>query len=108
MFAFPENDRDHEERQAILLRVLANPHRLKILLLLRGGEMTLGDLAASINITPSGASQHLDVLLSHGMVSKRALGRRTFYASSVQGFDAFWIAVTYRLSQSGGLACHVQ
>lgn len=108
MLALSGDDLDHEERQAVLLRVLANPHRLKILLLLRGGERTLGDLADSINITPSGASQHLDVLLSHGMVSKRPLGRRTYYTSALRGFDAFWIAVTAPSSGSGELASDAQ
>lgn len=74
--------------QARLLNALANPNRLKILLLLRNGERTVGDLANTLGISYPLTSQHLSLLFSEQIISKRRDWNRVFYRSRLGELDA--------------------
>ena len=64
--------------------VLGDPVRRRILELLAGGEMSAGEIAASIQeefaITQPAVSQHLKVLRDNGFASVRPDGQRRLYA----------------------------
>ena len=62
-----------------MFEVLAEPHRRRILDLLRGGERTVGDLVSVLGISQPGVSKHLRVLRQAGLVEVRADGRRRRY-----------------------------
>ncbi|MDQ3769621.1 MAG: metalloregulator ArsR/SmtB family transcription factor [Actinomycetota bacterium] len=59
---------------------LAEPHRRRILDLLREGERPAGDLVHSLELSQPGVSKHLKVLREAGLVAVRAEGKRRLYA----------------------------
>ena len=59
---------------------LAEPHRREILDLLRGGERSVGDLVARLDLSQPGVSKHLKVLREAGLVASRSEGKRRLYA----------------------------
>lgn len=67
------------ERTARVLRVLAHPHRLKIVELLAGGELAVGELAQQLEIAPNACSQHLTNMRAHGILDCRRNGKAIYY-----------------------------
>ena len=61
------------------LQVLAEPHRLEILALLRGGERPVGDLVDRLGLSQPAVSKHLRVLKDAGLVEARADAQRRLY-----------------------------
>jgi DNA-binding transcriptional ArsR family regulator len=68
---------------AIPFTALAEPQRRLILDLLRGRELTVGELVERLRISQPGVSKHLRVLREAGLVRVRRDGRRRWY-----GLDA--------------------
>jgi DNA-binding transcriptional ArsR family regulator len=77
---------------------LAEPHRRRILDLLREGERSAGDLVAAIGISQPGMSKHLRVLRQAGLVRAAVDGQRRIYALRPEGLAAVeaWLA-PYRI-----------
>ena len=67
------------------LKAIAEPHRRQILLLVRGGEMTAGDIASHFEVTRPAISQHLAVLREAGLVSERRDGTKRIYRFRPEG-----------------------
>lgn len=67
-------------RAARLLQAMGNPHRLKVLRELTGGERCAGELGRMTGLQPSALSQHLSRLRSDGLVSCRRSGSHIFYS----------------------------
>ena len=67
------------EIKANLFRVLGHPARVRILELLRDGELTVGALQAGLELNSSGTSQHLAALRRVGLVSPRRDGTSVYY-----------------------------
>lgn len=67
------------ERQARICQVLADPKRLRLLDLLRTGERSVGELAASLGASYPNVSQHLTVMRDAGLVATRRDGTTIFY-----------------------------
>jgi ArsR family transcriptional regulator, cadmium/lead-responsive transcriptional repressor len=65
--------------QTRLFRALADPARLAILEALRTGELTAGEVATAVQLTPSTASRHLACLKSCGLVESRQEWRYVYY-----------------------------
>lgn len=65
--------------KADLFRVLGHPARVRILELLRDGEMGVGALTAALGLDPSGTSQHLGVMRRAGILESRREGTSVFY-----------------------------
>ena len=63
-----------------LLKALANPHRLMIACSLLEKEQSVGELAKSLQIRDSAASQHLASLRKDGIVSARRDGHLVWYS----------------------------
>jgi DNA-binding transcriptional ArsR family regulator len=68
------------ERVSDLLRALANPHRLAILLELGNGPRCVHELVDSLGISQPLASQHLRVLKASDLVQGQRRGREVVYA----------------------------
>ncbi|MEM1331673.1 MAG: metalloregulator ArsR/SmtB family transcription factor [Planctomycetota bacterium] len=62
------------------LSLLAEPHRLRILHLLEGLELTVGELARSLQSAQSTVSRHLKQLAEGGWLTRRTAGTATFYS----------------------------
>jgi ArsR family transcriptional regulator len=67
------------EIKANLFRVLGHPARVRILELLRGGELSVGALRAELGLDSGGASQHLAALRAVGLVGSRREGTSVYY-----------------------------
>lgn len=59
--------------------MLADPTRVRIVLLLREGELPVGELARRMGKTPTSVSQHLAKLRIARMVATRQEGTRVYY-----------------------------
>ncbi|MEE9386054.1 MAG: metalloregulator ArsR/SmtB family transcription factor [Nannocystaceae bacterium] len=67
---------ERPQRLDRVFRSLADPNRRRILALLReGGELRVGDIAASFEMSLNGVSKHLKAMESAGLVSRRIEGR---------------------------------
>jgi ArsR family transcriptional regulator len=62
-----------------LLRALAEPIRLQVVLALAGGERCVCDLTSDLELAQSKLSFHLKVLKEAGLISARQEGRWIYY-----------------------------
>ena len=62
-----------------VFEALAHPTRREILRLLRGGEMTAGDLAARFDVSKPSVSHHFAVLAQAGLIGSRRQGKQIYY-----------------------------
>ena len=72
-----------------ILRVVADPNRLRILLLLKAEELSVAELQEILVMGQSTISTHLSQLKQAGLVEDRRIGKNSLYrlvASSVQIF----------------------
>jgi DNA-binding transcriptional ArsR family regulator len=60
-------------------QALAEPARLRILNLLRGGEHSVGELAEKCGYSAANVSRHLATLTKHGFVSREGRGTSVYY-----------------------------
>jgi DNA-binding transcriptional ArsR family regulator len=67
-------------RKAQLFRVLGHPVRIRVLELLSGGELSVGELQTALNLDSSGTSQHLAALRQQGILQSRRAGTSVYYA----------------------------
>ncbi|MBW7477336.1 metalloregulator ArsR/SmtB family transcription factor [Paenibacillus oenotherae] len=76
---------------------LAEPNRLRIVELLQGGPMTVGEIADHTELRQPQASKHLRVLLEAGLVEVEAAANRRNYKLRMEPFQALdsWLD-TYR------------
>ncbi len=68
------------ERPTEIFRALADPTRLRILHLLRSGELCVGDLVTVLGVPQPSASRHLTHLRKLGLIRARKNSYWTFYA----------------------------
>ncbi len=81
-------------------RALADPTRRDILIMLRGGDMTIAEIAANFAMTRAAVKKHLTILSEAGLVTSRPVGREVHNRFAPDGmapvinwlglFDAFW------------------
>jgi len=67
------------EPSVALLRVLANPARLRVALWLLEGERSVGEIETGLGIRQPALSQHLAELREAGLVATRRESRAIFY-----------------------------
>jgi DNA-binding transcriptional ArsR family regulator len=67
---------------AAALRVLAHPHRLRIVELLEGSDLSVGQLAAELGIPQAACSQHLNRMRAYGLLRARREGKEVYYQVS--------------------------
>ena len=68
------------DEAARLLRALANPQRLRVLCLLVGSELSVGQINDRVELSQSALSQHLAVLREEGLVHTRREAQTIFYS----------------------------
>ena len=83
-----------------LFRALADPTRRDILLMLRGEDLTIAQVAENFDMTRAAVKKHLTVLSDGGLITVRAQGRERYNTLNPNAFapirdwlsyfDAFW------------------
>jgi DNA-binding transcriptional ArsR family regulator len=61
------------------LKVLAHPHRLRMIQMLLAGDFTVGELAEACELPTAMASEHLRLMQRCGFLSSEKEGRKVFY-----------------------------
>src|SRR5690349_22657238 len=61
------------------LKAIAEPRRRQILALVRGRELSAGDIASHFDVTRPAISQHLTILKEARLVTERRDGTRRLY-----------------------------
>ena len=61
------------------LRILAHPHRLRMVQMLLQGEFAVGDLADACGLPSAMASEHLRLMQRCGFLTSNKDGRKVFY-----------------------------
>lgn len=69
-------------------RALADPLRVRILDLLRDGELSVSELAGRLGAGQQNVSKHLAVLADAGMVARRKDGNHVYYGIADEGVFA--------------------
>jgi DNA-binding transcriptional ArsR family regulator len=79
------------------LKAIAEPRRRQILMLVRDGELSAGEIASQFDVTRPAISQHLTVLKEAGLVNERRNGTRRLYQARPEGLaelreflEGFW------------------
>ena len=87
-----------------MFEALAEPHRRRILDLLREREQAVGDLVSALGISQPGVSKHLRVLREAGLVEARIDAQRRLYRIRTEPLREIdeWLA-PYRAAWSGRL-----
>jgi ArsR family transcriptional regulator len=67
------------EIQADFCGVFTNPERIRIMLVLEDGEMSVGDIAQRLQISMPNLSQHLRLMKDRLCLSSRKEGKHVYY-----------------------------
>jgi DNA-binding transcriptional ArsR family regulator len=73
--------------EAALLAIV-EPHRRAIFDLVRGQELTAGQIASHFTLTRPGVSQHLRILRDAGLLTYRRQGTQRLYRADPEGVAA--------------------
>ena len=65
---------------ARLFKVLASDQRLRILVLLKDGEKSSGELSLELGLDPSVVSRHLSLMRSFRLIATRKEGNNLYYS----------------------------
>jgi DNA-binding transcriptional ArsR family regulator len=82
-------------------KALADPTRREILRLLRGGEMTAGELAGHFDMTKPSMSHHFSVLKQAGLIDSRREGQQIVYVLNTTAMEDL-AAIIMDLFSRGG------
>lgn len=85
------------------LLALANPTRLRILLALRGGGLSLCQIAAVLAVPASTVSEHLAALRRAGIVAEARRGRFVWYALRRREDAVPWLRLIARQAGDDGV-----
>jgi len=66
------------ERVAPVLKVLAHPHRLRIVEVLLQRRLSVTELAVEVNLAPAAVSQHLSQMRANGILTSRREGKQVY------------------------------
>lgn len=72
-------DLEDLRRAAECLRVLAHPHRLRMIQMMLAGEYTVGELAEACELPTPMASEHLRLMQRCGFLASEKEGRNVYY-----------------------------
>ncbi|MDI6808340.1 MAG: metalloregulator ArsR/SmtB family transcription factor [Candidatus Eisenbacteria bacterium] len=67
---------------AEICKTLSNPKRLEMLNILRGKQMSVGDIAKKMSISKANVSQHLSLMKKAGILVSRRHGVNIYYRIS--------------------------
>ena len=74
-----------EKHMAAIFKALGDENRIRILKLLRGGEMCACHLLEELNISQSTLSHHMKILCDAGLVTGRKEGKWIHYSICCEG-----------------------
>lgn len=77
------------------LRSLSDPTRREILMLLRKGSMSAGDLASHFDMTAAAVSRHLAVLKEADLVRDKREGKFIYYTLNASVLEEIMLWLTY-------------
>ena len=77
--------RDLAELIAARLRAIGDANRIRILDLLRDGELSVAQITEQLGTSQQNASKHLGVLLRSGIVTRRKAGTSALYSVADRG-----------------------
>ena len=96
------------ERHAAICQVFSHQLRLELLDALRDGELTVGELAARTDSSPSNVSQHLSLMRDRGALLSRREGSNVYYGVAdpriFAAFDMMRQLLLDRIRAEGELA----
>jgi DNA-binding transcriptional ArsR family regulator len=75
-------DADGADREVEIFRAAADPSRLKILKLLREGELCVCEIMTALDRPQSSTSHHLSILKDAGLIKERKEGKWSHYRLS--------------------------
>lgn len=88
---------------------IAEPHRRRILMLLKGEDLPAGEVASQLGLNQSATSKHLRVLREVGLVHVHRAGKQRVYGLDARGlrpihewtggFEEFWSETFGRLDE---------
>ncbi len=83
------------------LGALAEPNRMNIVVLLRDGPLTVGEIADKLGLRQPQASKHLKVLSDSGLVEVTAEANRRIYKLRPEPFQALdaWVKTFKRVME---------
>jgi DNA-binding transcriptional ArsR family regulator len=87
-----------------VFKALADPTRRKILQLLRGGELSAGELAEHCDMSKPSVSHHFAVLKSADLIAARREGQNIYYSlntTAVEDLLAMLMGLFSRSSDDG-------
>ena len=87
------------EQAALVMRVLAHPHRLRICELLMRERISVNDIAEHLRIPSNAASQHLGIMKAYGILGSEREGKTVFYR--VIGPQPSWLLGCIRTHAPG-------
>ncbi len=90
------------EAAAECLRVLAHPHRLRMVEMLLAGRYTVGELARACGIPSPSASEHLRLMQRCGLLSSQRDGKRVFYEIAEPHLSDLWSCIAARFGREEG------
>ncbi|WP_030486991.1 ArsR/SmtB family transcription factor [Micromonospora chokoriensis] len=67
------------DRAVVVLRAMAYEHRMRILVLLQGGEQTPASLAEAMSTDPTTIARHLRYLKDARLIRRKRRGRQVTY-----------------------------
>ncbi len=83
-------------------RALAHPARIRILAMLRSGELCVCQVTAVLGLAPSTVSAHLRELKRAGLVVERKQGRWVHVGLATEGAAPAWIACALAHTEGAG------
>ncbi len=94
-------DLDDLSQAAECLRLLAHPHRLRIVEMLLAERYTVGQLAEACGVASHVASAHLRLMQRCGMLSQQRDGRKTYYRVCEPCLREFLVCIRHRFTKTG-------
>lgn len=90
------------EGAAECLRVLAHPHRLRMIQMLLQGTFSVGELAEACDLPTAMASEHLRLMQRCGFLDSDKEGRKVFYRVTEPHLGNILKCIEDRFGVAGG------
>ena len=89
MFDMLNGQADCIDEVVRIMRLLADPTRLRLLSLLRGNELNVTTICRRLNLAQPTVSHHLGLLRSVDLVCNRRQGKQVFYSVNPDAVDEY-------------------
>ncbi|MDQ5983882.1 MAG: Arsenical resistance operon repressor [Eubacteriales bacterium SKADARSKE-1] len=93
-------------RYSKILKVLADPKRLRIVDMLSCGELCACRILEEFNITQPTLSHDMQILANAGIVNTRRDGKWAYYSLNNENLDEFYCGLKTLTSNKSDCICH--